>query len=177
MLTRSARNESGMTLLELLIAVAIVVLLAGLGIPIYLKFQASSKASEANTTLNGIKMFQQNYKWATGTYIDCPVSPRPVADLATFGHNAVTWTDLGGATGGFTQIGFSLSADVRFCYEVNNASKTGFVAGALGNTNSDGKQILYIATANKGPHIVGADAGDAFIPILPFGAALTDTGD
>ncbi len=177
MFTRFAGNERGFTLMELLIAVAIVTILAAVGIPVYLKFQAGAKASEASTNLNGIKMSQENYKLATGAYIDCVVSPRPVADLATLGQNSVAWTDLGGATGGFTQIGFATSADIRFCYEVNGSSTIGFVAGALGNTNADTNQILFLATQVKGPHVVGSDAGDAAIATLPLGAALTDTTD
>jgi type II secretory pathway pseudopilin PulG len=161
--------------MELLIAVAIVVILAGVGIPVYLKFQASAKAAEASTNLNGIKMAQENYRLANGSYLDCAVSPRPAADLATAGQTAVAWVDSGGATGGFTQIGFTTSADVRFAYEVGDSTTTSFVAEALGDTNADGNRILYVATQNKGPHVIGADAGDASLT-LALGTT-SDTAD
>jgi len=175
MFKRFAANERGFTLMELLIAVAIVVILAGVGIPVYLKFQSSAKAAEASTNLNGIKMAEENYRLANGSYLDCQESPRDASTLASAGQTAVTWADAGGASGGFTAIGFSTSADVRFVYEVSSSSTTAFVAEALGDTNADGNQILYLATQAKGPHIVGADSGDASLT-LALGTT-SDTAD
>jgi prepilin-type N-terminal cleavage/methylation domain-containing protein len=166
-------DEKGFTIMELLIAVGIVVILAGIGIPVYLKFQSGAKGTEASTNLNGIKMLQEQYKLANGSYLDCAASPRAATTLATAGHNAETWADLGGATGGFTKIGFNTSSGVRFVYQVSGASATAFVAEGLGDTNSDGNKVLYVATQNAGQHVVGA--GDSALTLV-LGSS-SDTAD
>jgi prepilin-type N-terminal cleavage/methylation domain-containing protein len=172
---RAFVTEKGFTLMELLIAVAIVVILAGIGIPVYLKFQKDSKAAEASTNLTGVKMAEDAYKLTSGTYIDCAASPRAAADLATAGQNSVAWADTGGATGGFTTIGFQTNGPVRFVYQVSGSTTTAFVGEALGDTNADGNRVLYVATPTTNPHVVGTDAGDAALT-LALGAA-TDTVD
>ena len=170
MLKHLAKKEKGFTLMELLIAVAIVVILAGVGIPIYLKFQQGAKHAEASTNLNGIKLSEEGYKLANGTYIDCATSPRAAPD-----QNAVAWADAGGAAGGFTAIGFQTSADVRFVYGVNNSNTTSFLAEALGDTDGDGNRILFVATEAMGPHVIGTDARDA--GLAPVVGAAADTAD
>jgi prepilin-type N-terminal cleavage/methylation domain-containing protein len=169
MLEYLGRKEKGFTLMELLIAVAIVVILAGVGIPIYLKFQTGAKHAEASTNLNGIKLAEESYKLSNGTYLICGVSPRLVADID---QDAVAWADL--ATG-FTDIGFSTSSDVRFAYGVGTVSTTAFVAEAMGDTDGDGTQILFIATETMGPHVANSDARDAALT-LTLGA-LTNVAD
>ena len=102
-------NDKGFTLMELLIAVAIVVILAGVGIPVYLKFMAGAKHAEASTNLSSIKMCEEAYKLANGVYRACAVAPRATPD-----QDAVAWT----GNDDFDAIDFSVSGDVRFVYEV-----------------------------------------------------------
>ncbi|MCH8296071.1 prepilin-type N-terminal cleavage/methylation domain-containing protein [Candidatus Poribacteria bacterium] len=147
------RNERGLTLLELLIAVAIIVIIAGVGIPTYLKFRSTSQHAEANLNLNGIKQFEESYKLGNGIYINCAVSPRPVAALD---ETTLAWTDLGI---GFTSIGFGTNAPVRFVYAVTGATTTSFLAEAAGDTNRDGNDILFVASPTIGPRVV--QLGDA----------------
>jgi type IV pilus assembly protein PilA len=144
-------DEKGFTLMELLIAVAIVVVLAGVGIPVYLKFQAGAKHSEASTNLNGIKLSEEGYKLANGVYIDCQASPRATPD-----ETSLAWADLGT---GFTDIGFTTSAAVRFVYAVSGATTTSFLAEARGDTNGDANYIMFVASQSEGPRLVtGGDA-------------------
>jgi len=157
-------NERGFTLMELLIAVAIVVILAGIGVPTYLKFQLSAKHAEANTNLNGIKQFEESYKLSNGTYVDCATSPR----IATaVNEQSVAWADLGT---GFTAIGFATNANVRFAYAVNNASTTSFLGEARGDTDGDGNFILFNTGPTDAPRLV--QGGD----VVSIGAD-TDTAD
>ncbi|MFB3041449.1 MAG: type IV pilin protein [Candidatus Poribacteria bacterium] len=157
-------NERGFTLMELLIAVAIVVILAGIGVPTYLKFQLSAKHAEANTNLNGIKQFEESYKLSNGSYIDCAVSPRIVADIS---ETTFAWTDLGT---GFTSIGFATNAPVRFAYAVTGSSTTSFLGEAIGDTDGDGNNILFVTGPTDEPRLVRT--GDA----VTLGA-VTDTSD
>ena len=157
-------NERGFTLMELLIAVAIVVILAGIGVPTYLKFQASAKHSEANTNLNGIKQFEESYKLSNGAYIDCAVSPRLVAAI---NEQTLAWADLGT---GFTAIGFATNAPVRFAYAVTGSSTTSFLGEAIGDTDGDGNNILFVTGPTDAPRLV--QTGDA-VTLGPD----TDTSD
>lgn len=176
MLEYLGKKEKGFTLMELLIAVAIVVILAGVGIPVYLKFQAGAKHSEASTNLNGIKLSEEAYKLANGIYTACTVSPR---DAATVDETAVAWADLDVAeTTGFSGIGFQTSSDVRFAYGVvTAANETEFVAGARGDTDGDADAIVFVATQNMGPHVIGTATGDRDAALtLPTGMAAADGG-
>ena len=147
MFKRFTADQRGFTLMELLIAVAIVVVLAGVGIPVYLKFQAGAKHSEASTNLNGIKLSEEGYKLSNGTYLDCAASPRLIADLD---ETSVAWADLGT---GFTDIGFTTSADVRFAYVVSGSTTIAFLAEATGDTDGDADTIIFEASQSEGPHL------------------------
>ena len=92
-------------------------------------------------------------KLSNGTYLNCVASPRAVENLD---ETAVPWQDLGG----FTDIDFTVSGDVRFIYAVT-ATKTSFVAEALGDTDGDGDRILFVVTESTGPHVIGSYPQDA----------------
>jgi len=163
MLEYLGKKEKGFTLMELLIAVAIVVILAGVGIPVYLRFQAGAKHAEASTNLNGIKLAEESFKLANGVYGLCAQHPA--------GAPTQTKQPWGAGNADFDALGFSTSADVLFVYAVNtdNATST-FLAGALGDTDGDTTNILFVATESAGPHVV--TAADAALPAgLPVGAA------
>jgi len=157
-------NDRGFTLMELLIAVAIVVILAGIGVPTYLKFQASAKHAEANTNLNGIKQFEESYKLSNGAYIDCGTSPRLETAID---ETTLAWADLGS---GFTAIGFATNAPVRFAYAVSGSSTTSFLGEAIGDTDGDGNNIMFVTGPITEPRLV--QTGDA----VTIGAD-TDTAD
>jgi prepilin-type N-terminal cleavage/methylation domain-containing protein len=152
MLEYLGKKEKGFTLMELLISVAIVVILAGVGIPVYLKFMTGTKHAEASTNLSGIKLSEEGYKLANGVYAPCGVAPRPVPDEAP-----ITWT--GGANvADYDNIDFTVSGDVRFVYEVGvpAADPTSFEAGAQGDTDGDGAFILITCTNLTSPAKVAA---------------------
>jgi prepilin-type N-terminal cleavage/methylation domain-containing protein len=152
MLEYFGKKEKGFTLMELLIAVAIVVILAGVGIPVYLKFMTGTKHAEASTNLSGIKLSEEGYKLANGVYAPCGVAPRAVPD-----ETPVTWTG-GVNVAEYDNIDFTVSGDVRFVYEVGvpAADPTSFEAGAQGDTDGDGAFILITCTNLTSPAKVAA---------------------
>ncbi len=157
MLEYLGKKEKGFTLMELLIAVAIVVILAGVGIPVYLKFMTGTKLAEASTNLAGIKLSEEGYKLANGVYATCGVAPRATPDETT-----VDWTtgDDTAAAGiaDFAAIDFRVSGDVRFVYAVDiGADPTTFDAAARGNTDGDAVYILFTCTDLTSPAVVPAD--------------------
>jgi prepilin-type N-terminal cleavage/methylation domain-containing protein len=147
MLECLGKKEKGFTLMELLIAVAIVVILAGVGIPIYLKFMTGTKHAEANTNLASIKLGEEGYKLANGVYASCTYEPRDLPD-----QDAIPWTDR---SGDFSDIDFTVSGNVRFVYEViATTNPTGFTAGARGDTDGDTSYILYLASDTTSPAVI-----------------------
>lgn len=183
MLAYLDRKEKGFTLMELLIAVAIVAVLAGVGIPVYLGLQNRAKASEATANLDGIGLSQEAYKLTNDTYIDCLASPRDPDALTAAGQTAIAWNDLGT---GFTAIGFDTNKPVRFSYAVK-ADATNphleYDAGAIGDADGDfvtattTGRVLYLSSEATGPRVVtGADGAivTALNVATAFGAALTD---
>jgi prepilin-type N-terminal cleavage/methylation domain-containing protein len=142
-----AKKEKGFTLMELLIAVAIVAVLAGIGIPIYMKLQSGAKATEANANLDGIRTCEESYKMVHNAYMDCTISPvNAIPD-----ETPVAFADTDGDTTiGFDAIGFQPNANVRFIYEVGGSSGIAYTAGALGDTDGDTNCVLYLATQSSG---------------------------
>ncbi|MDP6672194.1 MAG: type IV pilin protein [Arenicellales bacterium] len=62
-----------MTLIELLIVVAIVGILAAVGVPMYMGYIDSAKADEAKNNLRSIRLMQENYRSDNNVYYG-PVS-------------------------------------------------------------------------------------------------------
>ena len=147
-------QEKGFTLMELLIAVGIIAVLAGVGVPLYLQLQTGAKATEANIHLDSIRTCQESYKMVNNSYIDCLAAPRASTAVD---QDPLAWA----STPGFTAIGFEPNASVRFAYAVGGASSTEYSVGAVGDTNGDTNRILYIATEAAGPHVVVAGDSNA----------------
>jgi len=61
-------DQSGMTLIELLIVVAIVGILAAVGVPMYIGYIDSAKADEAKNNLRSIRLMQENYRSDNNAY-------------------------------------------------------------------------------------------------------------
>jgi len=62
------RKQSGFTLIELMIVVAIIGILAAIAIPNFLKFQCKSKQSEAKTNLSGLFTAEKTFFGEYNTY-------------------------------------------------------------------------------------------------------------
>jgi prepilin-type N-terminal cleavage/methylation domain-containing protein len=172
-------KEQGFTLMELLIAVGIIAVLAGVGVPLYLQLQTGAKATEANIHLDSVRTCQESYKMVNNAYLDCAAAPR---GSAAVDETPEAWS-VPVAGEGFDDIGFAPNASVRFAYAVGGADSTTYSVGAVGDTNGDGSSILYIATESAGPHVVvTGDVDDAAAIVdlntdVAFGAAagLADT--
>ena len=126
------RAQRGFTLIELMIAVAIVGTLAALAIPSYLRFQLRSKAAEARANLASIATSENAYFGEFNRYV--PAAPTPAG---AEGPNRRAWA--GGGSADFDKLGFVPIGDVLFTYAVDvDASFAAFTAGARGDLDGNG---------------------------------------
>ncbi len=82
------KRNSGFSIIELMIAVAIIGILASFAIPAYQDYIHSTRLQVANDHLASIQLFQEAYRLNNDTYIEGTMN------FATLG-TSVLWTDLG----------------------------------------------------------------------------------
>lgn len=124
-----ARN--GFTLIELMIAVAVIGILAAIAVPAYNEYIARGKIAEATSTLSDLRMKMEQYFADNRTYLNGPCTPaagstkyftyscNPAATATTYTIEAV----------GITAQGMS-----GYTYTINqNNQKTSTVPGSAGN--------------------------------------------
>jgi hypothetical protein len=101
--------------------------------------QMATWENEAKENLALIQAALETYKGTNGKYISCMASPAE----GGIGATAVAWMDAGG----FTDIGFAPSADVRYKYEVA-AAKNGktYKAMATGDLDENGVPVTFTVT-------------------------------
>ena len=127
-----AKQQGGFTLIELMIAVAIVASLAALAIPSYLRFQLRTKAAEARANLASIKTSEHAYFGEFDRYVAAAPTPGGAE-----GTNRRAWS--GGGVADFDQLGFLPIGDVLFTYAVDiDATASAFTAGARGDLDGNG---------------------------------------
>ncbi len=101
-----------------MITVAIIGILATIGIPTFMRFQLKSKAAEVKSNIAAIRTTQEGYFAEWGLYVSA-VPPIPAA----VSSNRVAWPLAPGDVHGFNQLGFVPEGLVYFQYGVT-ASQT-----------------------------------------------------
>ena len=86
------QKSEGFTLIELMIVVAIIGILAAIAIPNFMRFQLRSKAGEGKLNLTGLRISENSYFAAHGTYIQ--MLPEP---FTTGGVMVAAGTPVGAA--------------------------------------------------------------------------------
>ena len=77
---RGGQDQRGITLIELLIALAIVGILSSVAIPAYLNYVKHARTVEGNTAVRDVASLENAYYVDTGAYSD---------NLATIGYSPV----------------------------------------------------------------------------------------
>jgi len=127
------KGQSGFTLIELMIVVAIIGILAAIAIPNFLQYQMKSRQSEAKTNLQAIKTSEVSFQAERGCFIGIAVElgqPLAAAGAKTnpwpWGIGAVPsapgtlWCVAGGVFAGtFNDIGFKATGNVNYVYGVD----------------------------------------------------------
>ena len=104
------RRETGFTMIELMITIAIVAILAAIALPAYRMFQNRARASEAVSYLGTIRNLEVSYKASYDVYLDLiPNPPGPVPNQ---------YTPWGAPGGNWDELGFTSQSVVRYQYSV-----------------------------------------------------------
>ena len=64
-------NQKGFTLVELLVAVAIIGILTGIAVPNYVKYQRRARQAQAKLELSSIYVAEKNFRLSYSTYTTC----------------------------------------------------------------------------------------------------------
>ncbi len=113
MIQNQRNSLSGFTLIELMLAVAIVAILAAVAIPAYIGYLRRSYLSEAHSSISAIKTAEESYFTTHGCYISATQHPSTIpAGIAS------NWDT--GTPAVWGQGGLSVRPDrrVRFSYSV-----------------------------------------------------------
>jgi len=130
-------NQSGFTLIELMIVVAIVGILASIAMPAYTDYIQRGKAAEATSTLADLRVKMEQYFQDNRTYVGAdllvpgPCTP-PAGSVKYFTYTcanvtANTYTISAAPAAGQGMTGFAFSID-------QNNAKTSTFGGTTGAT-------------------------------------------
>ncbi|MDD5242208.1 MAG: type IV pilin protein [Sulfuricella sp.] len=131
------KTQSGFTLVELMIVVAIVGILASIAVPSYKDYVTRGKLSEASTQLATMRVKLEQYFQDNRTYVGAcaagTVAPLPAGSDATYFTYACT---LAASTFTVTATGVAAQGTGDFVYTIdqdNAKATTGVPAGWTGN--------------------------------------------
>ena len=134
MMYNKTRLKAGFTLLELLITVAIIGILAGVGIPAYNGYITSASEGVAQSNLRAISVMESNYFSDTNLWL--PSSP---ATLAVSTAAEINTNLFGGRQ--------TLDVNGRYEYRIENHD-SGFEAVAEPNAANVGLETYCLTQSN-----------------------------
>ena len=110
---KKAKFSSGFTLIELMVAMAIMGVLLAIGLPQYNEYLVKGKLTEAMSLLSDLQLRQEQYYQDNRTYSN-GMAPRTAGSYFT-ATSCVT------ANGGQTYICTASSPTLKFAYTINEA--------------------------------------------------------
>jgi type IV pilus assembly protein PilA len=135
----SRKGRAGFSLVELMVAVAIIGILAATALPSFLQYQLRAKTSEVKTNLQAIRHAQMAYMSETGRFATASPSP-----AAYGGSVAIDFVDTGGPGASFATIGWRPEGRVFFSYAVAAGGLgTHFTADAASDLDADGAPQVW----------------------------------
>jgi prepilin-type N-terminal cleavage/methylation domain-containing protein len=159
------KNRYGFSLLELMIAVAIIGILSAIAIPAFIGYQYRAQAQEAIDFLGIIKLRQESYRAEFGQYCDVN-APHPTSGSGPNGAPKgdedllwnpppATWLQLGASPAhSRVKFQFNVTAGVPGTPPSPNTwgfpnTNFWFVATATGDLDGDGTQLMFDAIPGR----------------------------
>ncbi len=117
-------QQRGVTLIELLMVIAIIAIVASIGIPMYTGYITTARMSDAQNELSAIRLAQEEFFLENNTYFG------PVADDATGAAIQAASNNLySPSTQGYVNFSYSIAAgpcgDIARCYTLTATGKAG----------------------------------------------------
>jgi type IV pilus assembly protein PilA len=145
-----SRKETGFTLIEVMIVVAIIAVLAAVAIPNFISYQARSRRSEAFLNLATLARAQQSYHAEEGEYFEAGSYPNPADQGTVLSADHMEWDEA--SQDEFAAIGWQPEGGVYYAYDVNTGASGGcscslcFTASAIGDVDADGDKsaVMYV---------------------------------
>ena len=139
-------------MIELMISVAIIGILAAIGLPLFAKHQMRTRSSEAKVNLSAIRVVQESQFAESGVYVAAAAEPPAVPGRQTAAF------DYAGSD--FLELGWSPEGRVFFSYATTVVlpGATGFTADAAADLDTDG--VLQIWGYEK-PNVDGVSINGA----------------
>ena len=126
----------GYTILELMISIAIIGIIASIAIPIFSRYQANAKSSEAQTNLGSLRVAQEAYFTEHDRYRSAAAEPVLIPGM--------TQVDFNSAAPGFAALGWTPEGRVYFSYAIaTSADGTGYTSDAGADIDGDGIVQLW----------------------------------
>ncbi len=142
--TRSPQHLSrGFTLIELMIAVAIVAILASIALPNYREYVARARRAEAQTQLMSGSQFVERYFTANGTYVAVAL-PTPLAQSPESGIAQYTIT-----LSNVAQMAYTLTASPVAAQSMNGDKCGSFIVDQTGAKTLSGATATVATCWNR----------------------------
>jgi prepilin-type N-terminal cleavage/methylation domain-containing protein len=156
-----SNRKGGFTMIEMMVAVAIIGLLASVSIPAFQNYQNRSRRAEAFSNLAGIAKLEKSYFSEYSAYV--AVAPQPAGAPSS---TKLPWDPAADAAYG--QVGFHPDGAVFYTYDINVDTsqcpqQDCFTATAYGDADSDLQLALVMYVQ---PSATGAVSLNALFPGL-----------
>jgi type IV pilus assembly protein PilA len=151
----------GFTLIELMIGVAIIGILASVGIPNYLRFQMKAKSAEAKLNLAAIRTAEKAFFSEYGSYVAATADPPAIP--------GTTRTSFDVGNSGFRILGWQPEGTIYFSYGVATSTDRDAYTADAGADIDGNHEIQYwgVAQPDASGSLVPAEIGCPVATLLP----------
>lgn len=143
------RRESGFTLVELMIVIAIIGILATVAVPSFVRYQNRARRAESFANLSGLATAQKSYYAEYGLFVGAEMEPSNTTGV----DPGAAQRDSTAIAAGFANVGWYPDGRVYYDYDTNTGGYSGscncttcFTSTAYGDVDGDGSVALVLFT-------------------------------
>ena len=139
------RARLGFTMMELIVAVAIIGVLAAIGVPSWIQAQNRAKRAEVPGNVEGIRVAELAYYATFDTFV-AETSWYPDALTGGAADKQLRDWPAADSAGGFTDLGWKPYGAVRAAYSIPDGDEDSFEVQATCDVDADGDTALFWCT-------------------------------